>query len=537
MLLLPWYDLSTCTAVHATAVGTSRILSPDTATPPKTASRRRDPQSRNIRTQHNARGIGSHSRHAAAGVGALRRWRRGAAAPRAPFTPPLSPEDSECGRHAMPSQPCDEHIDEPRTLTGKRPSPASLQRQHEYMDWRNNLPDLPYLERPGTRRCESYEAFMAVRRGKREDARLQRRSAKRSQERLELPSAATLARQRDYFEWLQLLPDPTRDDMERDESWEHFMRERRKQQHLQHNAARRVSTTRGRPIDPASARQQRLTRSEGSVAKPGRPINPNSERQKRLAAGRQRKSSRRGRPVDPTSKRQQQLAARAERRANPVSPRSKKRRQVERWQQQRELELQPWLKELAAKREHAARQQDAYVAHLEAIASELTRGMRALGKDAAQLLKHVGGMWDQGGTGSKYYKMLLERVANGGAVHWTDVRGSQHGCKWREDDMDGETWTDPAWAYRCGPTRTCAASLFLEHEVPFHPNLVPCPQDERGYAPNCRCRFLSPRFKQRTMFAGKYPEGSRAAPISCAPIEEWPPMLKWDVERMQMVQV
>ena len=457
--------------------------------------------------------------------------------PRAPFTPPLSPEDSECGRHAMPSQPCDEHIDEPRTLTGKRPSPASLQRQHEYMDWRNNLPDLPYLERPGTRRCESYEAFMAVRRGKREDARLQRRSAKRSQERLELPSAATLARQRDYFEWLQLLPDPTRDDMERDESWEHFMRERRKQQHLQHNAARRVSTTRGRPTDPASARQQRLTRSEGSVAKPGRPINPNSERQKRLAAGRQRKSSRRGRPVDPTSKRQQQLAARAERRANPVSPRSKKRRQVERWQQQRELELQPWLKELAAKREHAARQQDAYVAHLEAIASELTRGMRALGKDAAQLLKHVGGMWDQGGTGSKYYKMLLERVANGGAVHWTDVRGSQHGCKWREDDMDGETWTDPAWAYRCGPTRTCAASLFLEHEVPFHLNLVPCPQDERGYAPNCRCRFLSPRFKQRTMFAGKYPEGSRAAAISCAPIEEWPPMLKWDVERMQMVQV
>ena len=97
----------------------------------------------------------------------------------------------------------------------------------------------------------------------------------------------------------------------------------------------------------------------------------------------------------------------------------------------------------------AARTQDAYVAHLESIASELTRGMKQLGAGASNLLEYVGGRYEQGGLNSEYYKMLLDRVANGGAVHWTDVRGSKHGCTWSEADIDTWTIERPAvWEYR-----------------------------------------------------------------------------------------
>ena len=61
----------------------------------------------------------------------------------------------------------------------------------------------------------------------------------------------------------------------------------------------------GRPINPNSARQQRLATAPGK--KTGRPINPNSKRQQRLAeleAKRQNGEVKRGRPVNPNSKRQ-----------------------------------------------------------------------------------------------------------------------------------------------------------------------------------------------------------------------------------------
>lgn len=151
---------------------------------------------------------------------------------------------------------------EPRTLTGKRPSAASLQREREYVEWLNNLPYFDWLERPDRHRDESYGAFMAVRRGEREDARLQKVIARRSQQRREQPSAAALARQREYHDWLQNLPTPTRDDDERDDSWGAFMKHRRQQQQQQRNQARRKGTKRGRPVNPDS---QRLAAAESNA--------------------------------------------------------------------------------------------------------------------------------------------------------------------------------------------------------------------------------------------------------------------------------
>ena len=56
-----------------------------------------------------------------------------------------------------------------RTLTGKRPTAAALQRQHEYMDWLGQLPqpegDVPPPD-------NSWSAFMAQRRRAHERARL-----------------------------------------------------------------------------------------------------------------------------------------------------------------------------------------------------------------------------------------------------------------------------------------------------------------------------------------------------------------------------
>ena len=66
----------------------------------------------------------------------------------------------------------------------------------------------------------------------------------------------------------------------------------------------------GRPVDPNSARQQRLATAPGR--KTGRPINPTSARQQRLAeldAKRANGTLKRGRPVNPNSARQIALQA------------------------------------------------------------------------------------------------------------------------------------------------------------------------------------------------------------------------------------
>ena len=74
----------------------------------------------------------------------------------------------------------------------------------------------------------------------------------------------------------------------------------------------------GRPVNPNSARQQRLATAPGR--KTGRPINVNSVRQQRLAELDAKRianggSIKRGRPVNATSERQLRLADLAARRA------------------------------------------------------------------------------------------------------------------------------------------------------------------------------------------------------------------------------
>jgi len=130
--------------------------------------------------------------------------------------------------------------------------------EREYMEWLNNRPYFEWLERPDRHLDDSYEAFMAVRRSEREAARLQALSAQRTQQRREQPSAAALQRQREYFDWLQELPDPARDDDERDDTWAAFMLQRRQLQQQRRNEARRTGGKRGRPINPNSRRQQQL---------------------------------------------------------------------------------------------------------------------------------------------------------------------------------------------------------------------------------------------------------------------------------------
>ena len=74
----------------------------------------------------------------------------------------------------------------------------------------------------------------------------------------------------------------------------------------------------GRPVNPNSARQQRLATAPGR--KTGRPINANSVRQQRLAELAAKRIAnggtiKRGRPVNATSERQLRLADLAARRA------------------------------------------------------------------------------------------------------------------------------------------------------------------------------------------------------------------------------
>ena len=75
-----------------------------------------------------------------------------------------------------------------------------------------------------------------------------------------------------------------------------------------------IKAKRGRPVDPSSARQQRLAlmaeRREAGELKRGRPTDPNSKRQQKLQL-RSVSTGKRGRPVNPNSTRQQKLAAKA----------------------------------------------------------------------------------------------------------------------------------------------------------------------------------------------------------------------------------
>ena len=75
-----------------------------------------------------------------------------------------------------------------------------------------------------------------------------------------------------------------------------------------------LKAKRGRPVDPGSARQQRLAlmaeRREAGELKRGRPTDPTSKRQQKLQL-RSMSTGKRGRPMNPNSARQQKLAVKA----------------------------------------------------------------------------------------------------------------------------------------------------------------------------------------------------------------------------------
>ena len=67
--------------------------------------------------------------------------------------------------------------DEPRTVTGKWPTAASLQREREYMDWLSTR-QAPEGEAQSE---DSWAVFMAERRARLEKARLSQLSARRKE--------------------------------------------------------------------------------------------------------------------------------------------------------------------------------------------------------------------------------------------------------------------------------------------------------------------------------------------------------------------
>ena len=82
--------------------------------------------------------------------------------------PPLRLEDAAEEPHS------------PRTVSGKRPSPAALQREREYFDW---LLERPQHEGDAPQSDHSKTAFMAERRVAKERARSQQRAIARRHER------------------------------------------------------------------------------------------------------------------------------------------------------------------------------------------------------------------------------------------------------------------------------------------------------------------------------------------------------------------
>ena len=148
--------------------------------------------------------------------------------------------------------------DGPRTVSGKRPTAASLQLQHEYLDWDAVPPSRDDV-------VKDYDAFMAERRETAERERLQQRAQKRKE--------ARHAR--------GLLRKPA-------------------------GQGARYGLLRPGPRSGYIPLGEHRGGSE---------IKPNSKRQLRFAAQRQRAADhvspkRSGRPIDPNSKRQRDLAAR-----------------------------------------------------------------------------------------------------------------------------------------------------------------------------------------------------------------------------------
>ena len=81
----------------------------------------------------------------------------------------------------MASTLSEEPLEEPRSISGKRPTDASLQRQRDYFDW------LPTFDPHGDADTDSWSEFMAERRRLKEKARLQKIAEQRKRDRQQQP--------------------------------------------------------------------------------------------------------------------------------------------------------------------------------------------------------------------------------------------------------------------------------------------------------------------------------------------------------------
>ena len=170
----------------------------------------------------------------------------------------------------------------------REPRSAAVQALwHAYAEW---LMTLDHPVRDDEDHDDSWDGFLRDRRKSKEKARLRLVEVKRNEQRRadkaarpqEQPeeqtrqpveptagqqrwAVATAQRLEDYFDWLETIPIPARDDRRRrDESWDAFMGERTERREQQYNAKRRKGTKRGRPVDPSSQRQQQLAAREAA---------------------------------------------------------------------------------------------------------------------------------------------------------------------------------------------------------------------------------------------------------------------------------
>lgn len=168
-----------------------------------------------------------------------------------------------------------ESANNPRTMAGKRPSAAALQREHEYIDW---LLELPEVEGDVPRPVSSWEAFMAAR----EVARSQQRAKEQREERwrkrgLPPPADHVDAREQVQREWQEQCDE---------NGWpaHAVFHPRMRRLFVEDRHKRRERARLGKITEQRRAAREACTRTQqiGPSKRRGRPIDPSSHRQQLL---------------------------------------------------------------------------------------------------------------------------------------------------------------------------------------------------------------------------------------------------------------
>ena len=148
-----------------------------------------------------------------------------------------------------------QRLQEPCTVSGKRPSAASLQRGQEYMDW------LAALQHPegDTSLDYSWGSFMAQRRARLEKARLAKVAKRRWEQRQQKRQQKPLPTAQEYA---------ARAERERARLAKVTEARRTKRE------AAGPAKKRGRPIDPSSARQRKLAGLDAKQPRPEKQLLP-----------------------------------------------------------------------------------------------------------------------------------------------------------------------------------------------------------------------------------------------------------------------